>query len=205
MNKNNPQIKITGVEPIFESKFLSCYMLNYTDKTGKAKKWYCCSRLDFEAYTKMLREKSRKPDAALICPYHEELDKIVMIRQFRLPIGDYIYEVPAGLVENGENPDETASRELKEETGLTLTKICRKEKNLYASPGFTDESFDMYYVRCTGKATNDFNESSEDIEVLFLSQEQVKALLDSDCKFDAKAKAFALIYSKIGKALFEQI
>ena len=48
-------------------------------------------------------------------------DRIVLVRQYRCTIDDYVYELPAGLVEEGEDYREAAVREMKEETGLTLT------------------------------------------------------------------------------------
>ena len=51
----------------------------------------------------------------------EDQDKIVMIRQYRYPLDDYLYELPAGLIDEGETPEEAAIREMMEETGLTFT------------------------------------------------------------------------------------
>ena len=53
--------------------------------------------------------------------YGEAQDKVVLIRQYRYSIDDYVYEFPAGLVERGEDYRETAVREMKEETGLTFS------------------------------------------------------------------------------------
>ena len=61
------------------------------------------------------------PDGVIIYSiYGEKKDKVVLVRQYRYTLGDYIYEFPAGLVEPGEDFHEGAVREMYEETGLKL-------------------------------------------------------------------------------------
>ena len=60
---------------------------------------------------------------AIYSLYGEKKDRVVLIRQFRYPLGGYVYELPAGLVDPGENYHTAAIRELKEETGLKLEPI----------------------------------------------------------------------------------
>lgn len=63
---------------------------------------------------------------------------IYLVSQYRHAIGEVIYEIPAGLVEDGESNAETASRELQEEAGLKPGSL-REIFTLYSSPGFSDE------------------------------------------------------------------
>ena len=76
-------------------------------------------------------------------PYHIEEDKLVIIREYRVPLDDYVYSLPAGLIDPGEDIEVCAKRELKEETGLDLVEINKMDSGfgLYPSPGMTDESF----------------------------------------------------------------
>lgn len=72
-------------------------------------------------------------------------DKLVLVKQYRKPLERVIYEIPAGKLEKGEDPMETAVRELKEETGYQ----CEKLEHLvsfYTSPGFADEIVHVYYT-----------------------------------------------------------
>lgn len=69
--------------------------------------------------------------------------RILLIRQFRSALNEFIYEIPAGTREAGEKPVETARRELIEETGWradTLTPL----PSFYSSPGFLTERIDLY-------------------------------------------------------------
>lgn len=72
--------------------------------------------------------------------------KIMLVRQFRPVIGKKIWEVPAGLINKGETPFQTAKRELTEETGLKADKII-KQGSFYSSPGFTDEKIICFLAR----------------------------------------------------------
>ena len=77
-------------------------------------------------------------------------DKVVLIRQFRYVVNRWLWELPAGSLEEGEPPARAAKRECQEEIGLRPTRI----KNLgtfYPSPGFCDER--MIFYQCTGLVT----------------------------------------------------
>jgi ADP-ribose pyrophosphatase len=72
---------------------------------------------------------------------------IVLIRQFRWAIGQWIWELPAGSLEPGERPDRAARRECAEEVGLRPSRVERLGA-FYPTPGFCDER--MIFYRCTG-------------------------------------------------------
>ena len=63
-----------------------------------------------------------KADGVMIIPITKE-GEIVLIKQYRAPIDDYLYEFPAGMVDPGEDFIEAGKRELFEETGLELCKL----------------------------------------------------------------------------------
>ncbi|MCR5482651.1 MAG: NUDIX hydrolase [Clostridia bacterium] len=90
--------------------------------------------------------------------------KLVMVRQFRKAIERDILEVPAGKTEKGEDPLETARRELREETGYTAKEI-RLIGKIYPSVGYTQEKIFIYL--CTGltPGETDFDEN-EALDIL---------------------------------------
>ncbi len=73
--------------------------------------------------------------------------KLVMVKQFRKAVERDVLEVPAGKIEKGEDPLETAKRELREETGYTAVNI-REIGKIYPSVGYTQER--IYIYLCTG-------------------------------------------------------
>ncbi len=91
------------------------------------------------------REIVHHPGAAAIVPLIRREGKqwVVLVKQFRAPVGDKLWEIPAGLMESGETPLECAKRELREETGLVGGKWV-KLASFYSSPGFTDERISLF-------------------------------------------------------------
>ena len=71
--------------------------------------------------------------------------KILLVKQFRYLYGEEIYEIPAGKVEEGEDPSLTAKRELEEEAGYIAEKITPL-LTIYPTPGYTDEKIYIYFA-----------------------------------------------------------
>lgn len=69
--------------------------------------------------------------------------EIILIRQFRYPAGEILWEIPAGKLEIGEDPEDCAKRELAEETGYGA-RVWKKLSTFYTSPGFSDEIMHLY-------------------------------------------------------------
>ena len=80
--------------------------------------------------------------SAVIMPVDDK-KRILLVRQYRLPARKYLWELPAGTVDPGEKPLQTARRELVEETGLRAKKI-QKLAEFYPSPGFLTEKMTIY-------------------------------------------------------------
>jgi ADP-ribose pyrophosphatase len=133
-------------------------------------------------------QKLQTPDAVFIVPYHATRRKLVATREYRVALADYQYGFPTGLLEGGETVEETARRELREETGFEVIRILKVSQPVYSSAGMTDESMSMVYVECEGEPSSASNVGSEIIEVLFLSPEEAGRLCGNpSLKFDAKA------------------
>jgi len=137
---------------------------------------------------KCLTGNYQLPDAVVIVPFHTVRNKMVIIREFRVPLDDYEYGFPAGLVDNGESVEQAARRELMEETGLTVSRFIKVSPPIYSSAGMTDESVAMVYVECEGEPSNSANTDSELIEIQFISSNEAMDLLsNTTLKFDAKS------------------
>lgn len=106
-------------------------------------------------------------------------EKVVLIKQYRYAIGDYLYEFPAGLVDSGENIYEAAIREMKEETGLDFIPMRTGFSNraFYSSAGMTDESCSIICGEALGSVNTDKNESTEEIEIVLADKDEVKRIL----------------------------
>lgn len=82
------------------------------------------------------------PGAAAVVPFVSDRD-VLLIRQYRHATGGAILEVPAGKIDPGESPDETAVRELEEEVGQRAGRL-EELGWVWTSPGFTDEKIHLY-------------------------------------------------------------
>ena len=182
--------KVKSIKTLSKNKYLSLYSADYINKNGKVKNWTIASRKDLETIeNKFFKNEEDKIDAVVIIAKHVEENKLVVIRQYRVPINGYVIELPAGLVDGNESFEEAVKRELKEETGLDLIDIDRagtKEK-IYVSVGMTDESIALVKCTCNGIVSNENLEEDEDIEVVMLSKEEAKELINSNENIDVKA------------------
>ncbi|MDY0223240.1 MAG: NUDIX hydrolase [Desulfobacterium sp.] len=182
---------------------LNLFSMRYRDTRNREKSWVFASRSECP---KAFAEKTSAfdsdvgSDAVVIVPLHREKQRLVIIKEFRVPLGGYQYGFPAGLVDRGEKSVEAARRELREETGLTLVKVLRQSPPVYSSSGMTDESVTLVYGECRGEPSTLANEASEDIEVIMLSTREAAGLLNTpDLKFDVKTWIILSTFAVSGK------
>ena len=168
----------------------------YIDKNGRARSWQVASRAK---EPKCITKKFAVPDAMVIVPWHSAENKIVITREYRIPLADFEYGFPAGLIDAGETIEQASRRELKEETGLEVTRFTGISPPIYSSAGMSDESVVMVYVECDGNPSTANNTGSEVIEVELISPSQAFRLCENpSLKFDAKAWLVLSGFAKYG-------
>tara|TARA_Y100000034_G_scaffold135637_2_gene208374 strand:- start:2268 stop:2918 length:651 start_codon:yes stop_codon:yes gene_type:complete len=187
----------------FHSRFLKVYE---TDEG-----WTFASRKDETVYDAVLREKEIVPDAVVICAIVPDYERegtgehstaLVVINQYRPPIGQFIYELPAGLVDEGEDPVDAGLREFKEETGMEVIRVLDKSPITYASPGFCDESAQIIYIEAKGVPSQDHQEAAEDIEIILMEEPQVEEMLASGNPVGARLAICAKLFLTGGLGSF---
>lgn len=192
-------MSMKNIKTLADTKYLKLYDAEYINKNGDTKNWSIASRKDLDTLKKIyFHEAKGSIDSVIIIATHIRENKLVIIKQFRIPLNDYVYEIPAGLVDPGEDFETTVGRELKEETGLDLIKIdfSKTKSQTYISTGMTDESAALVYCTCNGELSRDYLEPDEDIEVMLMSKKEAKSLITSNEKIDIKA--FLAIQNFIG-------
>ena len=105
----------------------------------------------------------RHARSVVIAPVPEP-GKIILIRQFRYPVNRHLWELPAGSIDEGEQPEQAARRECHEEIGLVPATVVRLT-SLYPTPGYCDE--EMVFFRVSGLDKTDEQahvDEDEDIE-----------------------------------------
>lgn len=116
----------------------------------------------------------RHPGASAIVPFLSDPEgedpQLLLIKQYRYAAGGFIYEIPAGLLNEGEKPKDCAIRELKEETGCTAERV-EFLTSVLTTPGFTDEQIHIFMA--TGLERGETAHESDEfmtLETVTLSQ-----------------------------------
>jgi ADP-ribose pyrophosphatase len=91
------------------------------------------------------REYVRHPGAAMMVPFLDP-KTVVLVRQFRYPLGRHFVEIPAGKVDPGEDPMQTARRELREECGYEAGE-WRRLATIHPCIGYSNEAIELFLAR----------------------------------------------------------
>lgn len=149
--------KTTNRKVIHDHKWLQLIQAT-AEIRGQTKQWIYCTR--------PTKTDPQKPDAVVIVPFLQEhgTTKILLIREFRIPLGQYQLSFPAGLIDPGETTLQAAQRELLEETGYHLDHPIQQSPILTTSAGLTDETYQYLFCKVSYQQTAQ-PEASEAIEI----------------------------------------
>jgi ADP-ribose pyrophosphatase len=174
--------RIKGVKRLTENRFLNLYELDARQRDGKSIAYYVASRAKGAEQLKAVEGHRRADGVILYGVYGEQKDRIVLVKQYRYPLGDYVYEFPAGLVEPGEDVREAGIREMYEETGLAFIPRAGGdfERPFFTTVGMTDESCAMVFGYCEGSPTNANQEDAEDIQVVLADRAECRRILKEE-------------------------
>lgn len=188
-------MKLKQIVKEAEGKFITRYNLIYETIDEKEKIYEMISRNKHIQSLEQLQNK--KPDAVVLILHNEEGDKVLLNKEFRMAVGKWVYNFPAGLIDPGEKPEESAARELKEETGLTLVSIEEILYNSYSAVGFSNE----VNVCVVGTAKGTFSQSTstfEEIEAGWFTKEEVLQMM-KHTEFAARTQAYCYAWAKYSK------
>ncbi|MCF7853462.1 MAG: NUDIX hydrolase [Candidatus Pacebacteria bacterium] len=167
--------------------WLTLEEIEYVDHAGRKRTWETSAR-------------QGRGGAVFMITKLQPSERYVLVRQYRPPMDAYVLEFPAGLVDPGEDPEQTAVRELLEETGYTGT-ITWLGPQALTSPGMTREGVTLAIMVVDEQAEENLHpeqtcEESEDIEVILKTAVELPAYLrkcwDSGVHLDSRLVAFFL-------------
>ena len=129
MESENPETAVLNHQEVYRGKIVSLHVDTILQASGKS----------------TIREVVLHPGGVTAVPVLDD-GRLLLIRQFRYPVGKFILELPAGKLDSGHPPLATMVRELEEETGYkagTLVPVC----TFYTTPGISNESIHLFVAR----------------------------------------------------------
>ena len=168
-------------QKIFDGKVISLKVDDVTLPNGETSK----------------REIINHPGAVAIIALTEN-NRLLVVEQYRKALERSIIEIPAGKLEQGEEPIVTARRELEEETGFT-TDSLEFVQAFATSPGFADEVIHVFVAKNLKKLEVPVAlDEDEFVELMEVSLEEAEAMLADGRIYDAKT-AFAVLWMKLNQ------
>ena len=185
-------MEFISMEKREQGKYITRYDLLYKTVDNKEKRYEMISRdSNMESFEDL---HDRGADAIVIICHDETKEKILINKEFRLAVGEWVYNFPAGLIDPGATPEEAARRELWEETGLHIDTIEEVLGESYSAVGFSNEK----NLCIVGTASGTFRESTstvEEIEAKWVTREEMRKLLKTE-RFAARSQAYCYLWSK---------
>ena len=156
-----------------KGQFLKLYDFIYVNRVGNLKTYEVISRDNINNIEEVLENE---PMAVVLFILDRTHTKVLLNKEFRMAVNNYVINMPAGLIEVGETFEETAKRELKEETGLDLVKIIDIMPPTYSAVGVSNEK--TVCIVCEADDVIGGNpEEDEDIEAFWVDKENAEKLL----------------------------
>ena len=185
-------MKYQGIRKIHEGKYITRYDVDYVTAQGRTKTYEIISRKrDIRTLDEL---QNRTPDSVVMILTDEAGERILVNREYRMAMAQWIYNFPAGLIDPGESPEESARRELWEETGLRLARIDDVLDNSYSAIGFSNER----NICVFGVAEGTFRKSTSDSEEIipgWYTREEIRQLLRTE-PFAARTQAYCYAWAK---------
>lgn len=185
-------MKFLDIKQIHKGKFVSYYVASYLNNDNEVKEYEFISR-----DPDLTKEKfgNNSPVGVGLVVFNETRDKILIQAEFRLATKRFVYTFPAGLIDEGENAEVAAKRELKEETGLDYVSTLAVLPPSYSAQGISDEL--MQIVVCTSKGEiHDSCFADEEISAKWYTKEEAKKLLASGAYMAVRTQMFLYMWLK---------
>jgi ADP-ribose pyrophosphatase len=189
MPERKPEIK--AVNRVYSGKYINCNELSYINKAGNSKTYEMVSMHDICS-----PEDIGSSVSGISVLAFDTSGKILLLKEFRMAVNGFVYNLCAGMLENGETAEECAARELREETGITDIEVLDVLKPCFAAVALSDIQNQLVALRvsCSGQKVP-CSEENENIIPGFYDREQTRRLLET-AYFSSRAQLAAYLYAK---------
>ena len=180
-------MKFVNLEKVRDGKYLKNYELTYINKAGKEKKYEIVSRKNLET----MEDIGKLPSGVSIIATHN--DKLLLLHEFRMGVNKAIYNLCAGMIEEGESIEECIKRELYEETGLSVKQVKTILPPSFSAVAISDTKTYIAFVEAEGNM-EDHTSDNEEIQAAFYSKKEVQKLLETE-EFSSRAQLAAYFFA----------
>lgn len=183
-------MKLLDLKQVHKGKFLSYYVASFLNKDGKVKEYEFISR-----DSTLTKEKFglNRPAGVGLVALNKDRNKVLLQSEFRLATNHFVFNFPAGLIDEGETVEESAKRELKEETGLNLIEVKDVLPPSYASQGTSDELMQLVVCTCEGEIKESIF-ADEEIIAKWYTKEEVKNLFLEKAYMSVRTQMFLYMW-----------
>lgn len=164
-------------EVVHSGKYLDYIETEYKLRNDETKIYESVVRKQTEINSKTMGHHTT--NAVVMIVLNKEHTKMLINKEFRLSVNDWVYNLPADLIDRSESVEEALRRELKEETGLDVVRIIRTLPASFCSIGESNTTTILSYIEATGTLHNDGN-PAEEIEPLWIDKGRAREILKSD-------------------------
>ncbi len=180
-------VEFVNFEKVRDSKYLKNYEITYKNKNGKEKKYEIVSRRDLRS----IEDVGGAPSGVSIVATCGE--KLLLLHEFRMGVNRAIYNLCAGMIEEGESIEDCISRELYEETGLRVKKLWTILPPSFSAVGISDITTYIAFAEVEGEFS-DHSSENEQIAARFYDREEVRKLLETEA-FSSRAQMAAYFFA----------
>lgn len=179
-------MKLEKLSKNYQGKYLAYYTAEYRNNDGGIKCYEFISRnnnLDMSSFG-----KGRSQGVGMVTLSLDKT-KVLLQKEFRLACNAWVYNFPAGLIDEGENAEQAARRELEEETGLHIVEVIKVLPPSYTSQGTSDEMMNILICTCEGEI-KESNHVDEEIIARWYTKEEIRELIDSGAFMSVRTQMF---------------
>ncbi len=181
-------MRLKKLEKVKDGRYLKNYVLTYENKAGREKQYEIVSRRELADERDLGKSNSGVSIVAM------KGERLLLLHEFRMGVNRYIYNLCAGMIEDGETIEECIRRELYEETGLRLKRIRKILPPSYAAVAISDVKTSIAFVEVEGEL-EDHSSENELIEARFFTRNEVKSLLETE-EFSSRAQMAAYFFTQ---------
>lgn len=190
-------MKADNIKLLHRGEYLSYYEIDYSDGQGHRKTYEMVSKKGsrFNKTESLTLSDIGKDDIAIVLiVLNQDHSKMFLLKEFRMGVNQYVYGQVTGFIDDGENDEQAAARELKEETGLDLIKILDKLPGTFTCAPVADDKTIMIVCEVEGEIHESDN-VNEEIHPFWCDKKMARKLLfNEDITFAARTQAILYMW-----------